>query len=87
MHIGRYNRRYIVALMTRVGLAKKGTKSMKTTIPEGIVEFLELSDKDELEWRMQVADAGRMVLLQKKAGEKDTLALARFAMKQKKKRD
>ena len=27
---------------------------MKTTIPEGIVEFLELSDKTELEWKMQV---------------------------------
>lgn len=69
MRIGRYNRRYIVALMTRVGLAKKGTKSMKTTIPEGIVEFLELSDKDELEWKMHVEDAGRMVFLKKKTDE------------------
>jgi len=55
--------------MTRVGLAKKGTKSMKTTIPEGIVEFLELSDKDELEWKMHVEDAGRKVFLQKKKDE------------------
>ena len=57
---------------------------MKTTIPEGIVEFLELSDKDELEWKMHVADAGRMVLVQKKSGEKDTIALARLAMRQRK---
>lgn len=85
MRIGRYTRRYIVALMTRVGLAKKGTRSMKTTIPEGIVEFLELSDKDELEWKMQVADAGRMVLLQKKVGEKGNLEVARFAINQKRK--
>jgi hypothetical protein len=52
--------------MTRVGLAKKGTKSMKTTIPEGIVEFLELSDKDELEWKMEFENQQRIVLLQKK---------------------
>lgn len=55
-----------MGLLTRVGSAKKGTKSMKTTIPEGIVEFLELSDKDELEWKMHVGNGDRSVVLQKK---------------------
>ena len=41
-----------MGLMTRVASAKKGTKSLKTTVPEGIAEFLELSDRDELEWKM-----------------------------------
>ena len=29
-----------MGLMTRVASAKKGTKSLKTTVPEGIAEFL-----------------------------------------------
>jgi hypothetical protein len=87
MRIDRYSSRYIVGLMTRVGLAKKGTKSMKTTIPEAIVEFLELLDKDELEWKMHVEGVNRAVVVQKKSGQSDTLALARFAMQRKKKRD
>ena len=44
-----------MGLITRVASAKKGTKSLKTTIPEGIAEFLELSDKDELEWKMNTS--------------------------------
>ena len=39
-----------MVLITRVASAKAGTKSLKSTIPEGIVEFLQLKDKDELEW-------------------------------------
>jgi hypothetical protein len=38
-----------VGLTTKVALAKKGTKSVKTSISEGFVQFLELSDKEE-EW-------------------------------------
>ncbi len=40
---------------------------MKTTIPEGIVEFLQLSDKDELEWRMEIQDQRRVATLKKKS--------------------
>ena len=39
---------------------------MKTTIPEGIVEFLELSDKTELEWKMQVNVYERSATIKKK---------------------
>ena len=45
-----------MALLTCISSAKKGTKSLKTTIPEGVVEFLELSDQAELEWKMEVAN-------------------------------
>jgi uncharacterized membrane protein YkoI len=51
--------------MTRVSLAKKGTKSLKTTVLEGIAEFLELTDKDEIEWKMQVHDHERLALIKK----------------------
>ena len=54
-----------MALLTRITSAKKGTKSLKTTIPEGIAEFLELSDKDQLEWKMQFQDEQRIVLVKK----------------------
>jgi len=54
-----------LALLTRIASAKKGTKSLKTTIPEGISEFLELSDKDQLEWKMQFQDEQRIVLVKK----------------------
>lgn len=54
-----------MGLITRVASAKKGTKSLKTTVPEGIAEFLELSDKDQLEWKMQFQDEQRIVLVKK----------------------
>jgi hypothetical protein len=57
-----------MAIITRVSRAKKGTKSLKTTIPEGITEFMEISDKDELEWKMHVQNNIRLAIVQKKAG-------------------
>ena len=57
-----------MAIITRVSRAKKGTKSLKTTIPESISEFMEISDKDELEWKMHVQNNIRFAIVQKKAG-------------------
>ena len=37
-----------MVLITKAIIAKAGTKSIKTTVPERIVEFLELGDKNEL---------------------------------------
>jgi hypothetical protein len=54
-----------MALLTRISSAKKGTKSLKTTIPEGVVEFLELSDQAELEWKMEVVNNDRSVTIKK----------------------
>lgn len=54
-----------MTLLTRISSAKKGTKSLKTTIPEGVVEFLELSDQAELEWKMEVANNDRSVTIKK----------------------
>lgn len=61
-----------MTITTRVSRAKKGTKSLKTTIPESISEFMEISDKDELEWRMHVQNNNvRLAIVQKKAGSVD----------------
>lgn len=38
---------------------------MKSTIPEGIVEFLQLQEKDELEWQMDMKDDQRIAVVKK----------------------
>jgi hypothetical protein len=70
-----------MVITTKPALAKAGTKSMKTTIPEGIVEFLELTPSDELEWRMDVESNQRAAILTKRISSVD---LAREAMRLKK---
>ncbi len=59
-----------MVLTTRIALAKAGTKSMKSTIPEGIVEFLQLQEKDELEWKMDIVNGERIAIVGKKKGGK-----------------
>ena len=61
-------------LLTRISLAKKGTKSLKTTVPEGVAEFLELSDKDELDWKMDVMSNERIAIIRKKQTIKPRLS-------------
>ena len=70
-------------MLTKVASAKKGTKSLKTTIPEGIAEYLEISDKDELQWKMDMQDNQRVTVVNKKSKEKDSIELARYSIKQK----
>jgi bifunctional DNA-binding transcriptional regulator/antitoxin component of YhaV-PrlF toxin-antitoxin module len=72
-----------LVLLTKVASAKKGTKSLKTTIPEGIAEYLEISDKDELQWKMDMQDNQRVAVVNKKSKEKDSIELARYSIKQK----
>ena len=63
-----------MAIITRVSRAKKGTKSLKTTIPESISEFMEISEKDELEWKMHVQNNNtRLAIVQKKTATVDSV--------------
>jgi hypothetical protein len=63
-----------MAVITRVSRAKKGTKSLKTTIPESISEFMEISEKDELEWKMHVQNNNtRLAIVQKKTATVDSV--------------
>lgn len=39
---------------------------MKTTIPEAIVEYLQLRDKDTLEWQMGMKDNEQVALMKRK---------------------
>jgi bifunctional DNA-binding transcriptional regulator/antitoxin component of YhaV-PrlF toxin-antitoxin module len=46
-------------------LAKTGTSSLRTTIPEGIVEYLNLKPGDILEWSMEIIDSARVTVVRK----------------------
>jgi len=52
-------------LKSKVGLAKPGTNSLKTTIPEGIVEYLNLKPGDMLEWSMEIVKGNRVTFVKK----------------------
>lgn len=54
-----------MVIETKVALAKKDTKSLKTTIPESIVEYLQLEGKDSLEWQMGTRDDERVALVRR----------------------
>ncbi len=53
--------------VTRVTRSTKKSKSIKTTIPEGISEFLQLSHKDAIEWLMQTNNDERYAIVRKAA--------------------
>ena len=55
-----------MVLTTKVAIAKAGTKSIKSTVPEGIVEYLQLEHKDELEWKMDNQNNERIAIVKKK---------------------
>ena len=75
-----------MVLTTKVAIAKAGTKSIKSTVPEGIVEFLKLEDKDELEWKMDMQNNDRVAIIKKVTKNTDSAELAKFSLQQKKKR-
>jgi len=54
-----------MSLQSTVGIARTGAKSLRATVPEGIVAFLELTEGDKLEWRMDIQDSERVVIVRK----------------------
>jgi hypothetical protein len=55
------------SLMTTATVASPKTKSLRATIPNGVVAYLGLRDGDKLEWRMEIENGGKVVLLRKGA--------------------
>ena len=54
-------------LKSKLGIAKFGTSSLRATVPEGIVVFLDLKPQDKLEWKMDIDDqTGERVAIVKK---------------------
>lgn len=72
-----------MGLESTIGVAKVGTNSVRTTVPEGITEFLGIKAGDKLEWKMDVRDNERAAIVIKKSDS--PTKLARYSMKQKRK--
>ena len=47
--------------------ARPETKSLRATIPEGIVAYLELENGDKLDWKMETDKQGKRMVIVKKA--------------------
>jgi hypothetical protein len=54
-----------MSLKSTVGIAKTGTTSLRATVPEGIVAFLELKEGDKLEWKMEIVENKRVAIVKK----------------------
>lgn len=55
-----------MSLQSTVGTARPGTRSLRATIPEGIVAFLELGEGQKLDWRMEIDDKGERYIVVRK---------------------
>lgn len=54
-----------MSLSSTVGIAKLGTKSLRATVPEGVVAYLDLKSGDKLDWRMEIENGEKIVKIQK----------------------
>jgi len=54
-----------MSLKSTLGIAKTGTTSLRATVPEGIVAFLDLKSGDKLEWKMEIINGERVVIARK----------------------
>jgi bifunctional DNA-binding transcriptional regulator/antitoxin component of YhaV-PrlF toxin-antitoxin module len=54
-----------MSLKSTVGIAKTGTTSLRVTVPEGIVAFLDLKAGDKLEWKMDIQTEERVTVVRK----------------------
>jgi hypothetical protein len=54
-----------MSLKSTLGIAKTGTTSLRATVPEGIVAFLDLKSGDKLDWKMEIINNERVVVVRK----------------------
>lgn len=54
-----------MSLSSTVGIAKLGTKSLRATVPEGVVSYLDLKAGDKLDWRMEIENGKKIVKIKK----------------------
>lgn len=51
-----------------------GTKSLRSTVPEGVVAYLDIQEGDKLDWRMEIEDGEKVVKVKKAIAEVDKIA-------------
>jgi antitoxin component of MazEF toxin-antitoxin module len=54
-----------MASKSKISIARPGSTSLRATIPEAIVQFLELKEGDALEWQMTDTQEGRTATVRK----------------------
>ena len=56
-----------MSLDSTVGVAKIGTKSLRATVPEGIVAYLGIQAGDKLDWTMENDKNGERIVIVRKS--------------------
>jgi len=54
-----------MSLKSTLSTARPNTISLRATVPEGIVAFLELQSGDKLEWKMEIMNGERVTIVRK----------------------
>ena len=54
-----------MSLESALNVAKPASKSLRATVPEAIVHYLELTAGDRLDWRMDFQDGKRIAIVRK----------------------
>jgi bifunctional DNA-binding transcriptional regulator/antitoxin component of YhaV-PrlF toxin-antitoxin module len=72
-----------MSLKSTLGIAKTGTTSLRATVPEGIVAFLDLKPRDKLEWKMEIIDNERVVVVRKSKSSEEAMQIASKYVKSK----
>jgi hypothetical protein len=52
-----------MSLKSKATIARPGANSLRATIPEGIVAFLDLKTGDKLEWTMEIINGERVAIV------------------------
>ena len=65
-----------MSLKSTLGIAKTGTTSLRVTVPEGIVAFLDLKAGDKLEWKMEIINDERATLVRKMLSDDEAKQVA-----------
>lgn len=54
-----------MSLESKVSIARPKSKSLRATIPEGMVAFLGLERGDKLEWKMEIIKGERVAMVRR----------------------
>jgi hypothetical protein len=54
-----------MSLKSKMSVARPGSSSLRATVPEGIVAFLNLKEGDNIEWKMEIIDDKRVAIVEK----------------------
>lgn len=65
-----------MSLKTKASVARPGSPSLRATIPEGIVAFLNIKEGDVLDWKMEIIENERIALVRKMLSDDEAKQLA-----------